>query len=84
MENTLLNQALSNKDHIEDPYERVKGLINDALFLMDLKRSNDSGLSIAEIDEQIGQKHKLIHQITIDNLDEMEEKAKEVRRSWAS
>lgn len=84
MENTELKQALSSKDHIKDPYERVSALIGDALSLMNHKRNNDSELSIAEIDEQIGQKHKLIHQITIENLDEMEEKAKEVRRSWAS
>lgn len=83
MENTLLNQALSSKDHIEDPYERVKALMSDWHYFYRLKINNSTKLSETEIDEQLEQKNRLMVRITVDNLDEMEEKAKEVRKSWS-
>ncbi len=85
MENTLtLEEAMSSKEHIEDPYTRTSELMDSMLFFIELKRDNTSELTLEEIDEQLGKKHKLMIQVVVDNLDEMEEKAKQVRESWTN
>lgn len=83
MINTLtLEKAMSSKEHIQDPYTRTSELMDDMLFFIELKRDNNSELSLEEIDEQLDNKRKIMIQGVVENLDEMEKKAKQVRESW--
>lgn len=81
MKNT---QLLKEEGNSEDPYTQVSELMDEMIMLLEQKRSSETELSEKEIDEQLDMKHWLMIQITVENLDEMEEKAKEVRKSWGN
>ncbi|MDN6291466.1 MAG: hypothetical protein L0J35_00150 [Tetragenococcus halophilus] len=85
MENTQglsneLDEALISEERIKDPYTQVSELMDQMIMLLEQKRSAETELSEKEIDEQLDKKHRLMFQITVENLDKMEEKAAEVRK----